>query len=148
MKILLTKNVKGLGNTGQIVEVSRGFATNNLIPSGIAKIPTVQEEINAQNFVPKGDKDSLEFKEWAKLATAKLSGKTVSFVKKASEKGHLFGSITEKDIVEKIKTDYELEIEETQIHISKNIKDLGDNRVEVVFSPEYHSAFTVRVEAE
>lgn len=147
MKVLLTKNVKGLGTAGQLVDVPRGFAINNLLPQFLAKLPTVSEEVAAENFVPKNDKDSTEFVEWAKMATAKLSGKTLLFSAKASEKGHLFGSISEKDITDRINADFDVEISEDQVVISKNIKDLGDNRVEVVFSPEFHAALTVRVEA-
>lgn len=148
MKVLLIKNVKGLGNAGQLVDVQQGFAINHLIPAGLVKIPTVEEEIKAETFVPKNTKDSAEFTEWAKMAVAKLAGKTLSFTGKASEKGHLFGSITEKDIAAKINDEYDIEIDTDQIHIAKHIKDLGDNRVEIVISPEYHAALTVRVEAE
>ncbi len=147
MIVLLLKNVRGLGTAGQTVDIPRGFAVNNLIPAKLAKIPTVAEEVKAENFVPTAEKDSTEFIEWAKAAVAKLGGKTLLFSAKASEKGHLFGSITEKDIAERVNKDLDVEISEDQIQISKNIKDLGDNRVEIVFSPEFHAALTVRVEA-
>lgn len=147
MIVLLLKNVRGLGNAGQTVDIPRGFAVNKLIPAQLAKIPTVAEEIKAEGFVPNAEKDSSEFIEWAKAATVKLAGKTLLFSAKASEKGHLFGSISEKDIADRVNKDFDLEISEDQIQIAKNIKDLGDNRVEVVFSPEFHAALTVRVEA-
>ena len=147
MIVLLLKNVRGLGTAGQTVDVPRGFAANNLIPGKLAKIPTIAEEVSAETFVPNVGKDSTDFVEWAKMATAKLAGKTLLFSAKASEKGHLFGSITEKDIAERVNTDLDVEITEDQIHISKHIKDVGDNRVEIVFSPEFNAALTVRVEA-
>ncbi len=147
MNILLLKNVKGLGTAGQLIDVPRGFAVNKLIPSQLAKFPTVEEELKAEAFVPNVEKDSSEFVEWAKATVVKLSGKTLLFSGKASEKGHLFGSISEADIAERIKSDFEVEVEANQIHIDKKIKDLGDNRVEIVFSPEFHAALTVRVEA-
>ena len=147
MIVLLLKNVRGLGTAGQTVDVPRGFAVNKLIAGKLAKIPTIAEEVKAESFVPTTEKDSTEFIEWAKAATAKLAGKTLLFSAKASEKGHLFGSISEKDIAERVNKDFDLEISEDQIHIAKNIKDLGDNRVEIVFSPDFHAALTVRVEA-
>ena len=147
MNVLLLKNVKGLGTAGQLVDVPRGFATNKLIPSKLAKFPSVEEELKAEAFVPNAEKDSSEFVEWAKATIVKLSGKTLVFSGKASDKGHLFGSISESDIAERIKSDFDIDVEVNQIHIDKKIKDLGDNRVEVVFSPEFHAALTVRVEA-
>ncbi len=147
MKVLLLKNVKGLGVAGQVVDIPRGFAVNKLIPAKLAKFPSVEEELKAESFVPNGEKDSSEFIEWAKATVAKLAGKTLLFTAKVSKKGHLFGSISEADIAERIKTDFDVEVEENQIHVIKKIKDIGDNRVEVVFSPEFHAALTVRVEA-
>ena len=146
MKVFLLKNAKGLGNAGQLVDVAQGYAINKLIPQGIGKIPTLSEEAASKNFVP-DTKESPEFIEWAKMAIAKIGGKTLLFSEKASEKGHLFGSITEKNIVDRIKSDMQIEVKESQIDMPKHIKDLGDNRVEVVLSPEYHAAFTIRVEA-
>ncbi|HIP33765.1 MAG TPA: 50S ribosomal protein L9 [Bacteroidia bacterium] len=147
MNVLLLKNVKGLGVAGQLVDVPRGFAVNKLIPGKCAKFPSTEEELKAEVFVPNVEKDSSEFVEWAKATVVKLSGKTLLFSGKASDKGHLFGSISESDIAERIKADFDVEIDESQINITKKIKDLGDNRVEIVFSPEFHAALTVRVEA-
>ena len=147
MNVLLLKNVKGLGTAGQLVNVPRGFASNKLIPAKLAKFPSVEEELKAEAFVPNAEKDSSEFVEWAKATIVKLTGKTLLFSGKASDKGHLFGSISASDIADRIKSDFEIDVEESQIHIDKKIKDIGDNRVEIVFSPEYHAALTVRVEA-
>ncbi len=150
MKVLLTKNVKGLGVAGKLVDVAIGFASNYLIPNGLAKLPTIAEEVKARNAVltPDAGKDSLEFKEYAKMVVAKLSGKTLLFSAKASNKGHLFGSITEKDIVARVKSDFDIDLTENQVILGgSHIKNLGDNRVEVALSSEYHVAITVRVDA-
>lgn len=150
MKVLLVKNVKGLGVAGKLVDVSIGFASNYLIPQGLAKLPTIAEEMKAKDAVltPDAGKDTNEFKEYAKMVIAKLSGKTVLFAAKASEKGHLFGSISEKDIAERIKSDFDIELAENQLSLGgSHLKNIGDNRVEVVLSPEYHAAFTVRIDA-
>lgn len=150
MKVLLIKNVKGLGVAGKLVDVAIGFASNFLLPQGLAKLPTIAEEVAAKNAVltPDAGKNTTEFKEYAKMVIAKLSGKTLLFSAKASEKGHLFGSISEKDIVARVKSDFDLEIDENQISLGgAHLKNIGDNRVELVLSPEYTAAFTVRIDA-
>lgn len=147
MKIILTKNVAKLGNAGDIVDVSNGFAMNKLLPQGLAKLATASETAKASDNASKKAKDSLEFIEWAKVSIAKLSGKTLLFSEKTSEKGHLFGSITEKQISEKISADLDITLEENQIHIPKHIKDLGDHRVEIALSTVYTAALSVRVES-
>jgi large subunit ribosomal protein L9 len=148
MKIILNKNVAKLGNAGDVLEVATGYAMNKLIPAGLAKMATASEVAkNAENAAQKA-KDSLEFKEWAKMAITKLSGKTLVFTEKVSEKGHLFGSVSEKDISARIEKELDVKLEESHISLPKHIKDLGDHRVEIVLSPEYHAALTVRVEGE
>lgn len=150
MKVLLTKNVKGLGVSGKLVDVAIGFASNFLLPQGLAKLPTIAEEIQARNalLTPDAGRDTTEFKEYAKMVIAKLSGKTMLFSAKASEKGHLFGSITEKDVVARIKSDFDIDLSENQISLGgSHLKNIGDNRVEIVLSPEYHAACTVRIDA-
>jgi large subunit ribosomal protein L9 len=148
MKVLLLKNVKKLGTAGQLVDVAEGFAQNKLIPTGLAKIPTVAEEIEARNFDANRAKDTAEFIEWAKMAVAKLEGKVLEFAAKASEKGHLFGSVAETDIAEKIKSECDLEVSVNQINLKKHIKDLGDANVEIALSSDYSATVVVRVSAE
>jgi large subunit ribosomal protein L9 len=148
MKVLLLKNVKNVGTAGHIVDVSQGFAQNKLIPSRLAKIPTVKEESEANNLDANRAKDTAEFVEWAKMAVAKLEGQSLSFVAKASEKGHLFGSIAEKEIVEKIKSELDLEISANQVHLEKHIKDLGDTPAEITLSPDFSATLTISVTAE
>lgn len=147
MKIVLTKNVAKLGNAGDIVDVSNGFAMNKLVPQGLAKLATANQTAKAAVNASQKAKDTLEFIEWAKATVAKLSGKTLLFSENTSEKGHLFGSIAEKQIVEKISKELSIDLEENQIQIPRHIKDLGDHRVEIALSPNYTAALSVRVEA-
>ncbi len=145
MKVLLLKNVKNVGTAGHIVEVSDGYAQNKLIPSRLAKIATISEEAKAKNIDATRAQDSSEFIEWAKMAIVKLEGKALSFEAKASDKGHLFGSVSETDIAEKIKAEFSIELENSQVHLVKHIKDLGDHTVEIALSPEYSANITVKV---
>lgn len=150
MKVLLVKNVKGLGVSGKLVDVAIGFASNYLIPQGLAKLPSIAEEVKAKDAVLTSDagKTSVEFKEYAKMVVAKLNGKTLLFSAKASDKGHLFGSISEKDIVGRVKSDYEIDLTVDQVVLGgSHLKNIGDNRVQVVLSSDYSVAITVRIEA-
>ena len=147
MKVLLLKNVKNLGTAGHIVDVSAGYAQNKLIPSRLAKIASMAEEEAAKNVDTVKAQNSAEFVEWAKMAIAKLEGKALSFEAKASDKGHLFGSVAEADIAAKIKAEFDLDIEENQVHLVKHIKDLGDHSVEIALSADYSATITVSVVA-
>lgn len=146
MKVLLKKNVKNLGVKGNLVEVSRGFAVNKLVKTGFAIIPTIQDELLATQTSLNLEKNSEKFIENANKIIEILKGKTVLFSEKVSNKNHLFGSITEKHIVDRINKDFSLELQESQVDLNKHIKEIGDHRVEIVFSTDLHVAITVRVQ--
>ncbi len=147
MKVLLLKNVKNVGTAGHIVEVADGFAQNKLIPSRLAKIATLSEESTAKTIDATRAANSAESIEWAKMAITKLEGKALSFEAKASDKGHLFGSVSEAEISEKIKAEFDLDVEISQVHLVKHIKDLGNHSVEIALSADHSANITVSVVA-
>jgi large subunit ribosomal protein L9 len=146
MKILLKKNVKNLGSKGAIIEVSRGFGVNNIVKTGVGVIPTVHEELLAIKNFSNIEKNSKEFIETSNKTIEALKGKTILFLEKVSNKNHLFGSISEKNIVDRIKKDFSIELQESQVSLDKHIKEIGDHRVEINFSSDLYVAVTIRVE--
>jgi len=100
MQVILLEKVSNLGNLGDVVKVKDGFARNFLIPHGKAKRAT---EANLKAFearraeLEKAQADALAK---AQERGAKLEGLTLQMVQKAGPDGHLFGSVTNYDIVE------------------------------------------------
>ena len=108
MKVILTKDLKGSGKAGDLVDVKDGFAKNFLLPKGLAKVADNMglNEIKTKN-------DALLYKkkkeeEDAKNLAKKLDGVTVLITAKAGENGKLFGSVTSKEIAEKINSDFNI----------------------------------------
>ena len=125
MKVILTKDLKGSGKAGDLVNVKDGFAKNFLIPKGFAKIADNMglNEMKARNeaLLYKKKKEEENAKDLAK----KLDGKTVLITAKAGEKGKLFGSVTSKEIAEKIKNDFSVVLEKRKISMPEDIKTFG-----------------------
>lgn len=148
MKIILKQDVKGLGKAGSMVNASDGYARNFLIPKGLAV------EATAGNIKEMESKKEAERKKSEReLAAAKeLAEKikaTVLVIKaKTGENGKLFGSITSKDIAEKLKSDYKIEIDKKKIELEEAIKSIGNFEVEVKLYPGVISKLTVKVEQE
>ncbi|MBN2584852.1 MAG: 50S ribosomal protein L9 [Planctomycetes bacterium] len=98
MKLLLAEDVRHLGKAGDIVNVRDGYARNYLVPQGLALVPT-QGNIERVEELRKKRQADLEARK-ARLAEAAaiLEGTSITIKAQANEQGHLFGSVTQKDI--------------------------------------------------
>ncbi len=148
MKVILKQDVKGLGKKEDMVNVNDGYARNFLFPRGVAA------EASASNInVMNTKKEAEKTKKDRELAQAKelalMVKKTVVVIKsKSGENGKLFGSITNKDISDKLKSDFHIDIDKKKIILSEPIKSLGDTEVEVKLYPEVSTKMTVKIVQE
>lgn len=148
MKIILKQDVKGLGKAGSMVNASDGYARNFLIPKGLA-VEATAANINEMESKKEAERKKSE----RELAAAKgLAEKIKSIVlvikAKTGENGKLFGSITSKDIAEKLKSNYKIEIDKKKIELDEAIKSTGNFEVEIKLYPGVNSKLTVKVEQE
>ena len=111
MKVIFTQDVKGSGKKGEVKEVADGYARNFLIGKGLAV------EANAQSMTElKNREQSQKYKietetAAAKKAASEIQGKTIRIKAKAGQNGKLFGSVTSKEIAEKLKSIFETDKE-------------------------------------
>ena len=124
MKVILKADVKGLGKKGELVNASDGYARNFLFPRNLAV------EADAQNVTEmKNAEASKQFKydtdkANAQAAADKINGKTVVLTAKAGKGGKLFGSVTAKEIAQKIKSDFAIDVDKRKITVGE-IKAFG-----------------------
>jgi large subunit ribosomal protein L9 len=148
MKVILKQDVKGLGKKEQMVEVSPGHARNFLLPRGLA-VEASSENINIMNTKKAAEKTrkDKEF-ENAKVLASKLEGKTIVIKAKAGENGKLFGSITSKDISDKLKDDLKLDVDKKKINLPDALKTLGTTQVEIRVYPKVSATINVSIVSE
>ena len=148
MKIILTKYYEKLGDVGDIVEVKSGYANNYLIPNGVA-LPATRGNINQTELVKKAaiKVEARNIKEAEELA-GKLGALEVTFIVKTGEEGKLYGSITNKDIAEKIFEDKKIEIDRKKVDMHEHIKELGEYDIELKLYKEVKSSVKVKVEPD
>ena len=144
MKVVLLKDVKGSGKTGDIIEAKDGFAQNFLIKRGLAK-PADAQAINEN----KTQKAAQEFhrKETLKAnkeLREKLDGKEVTIQVKAGESGKFFGSVTNKEVADKL-LDMGFEVDKKKITVPSGIKTAGSYQVTVKISAEETAKITLHV---
>jgi len=147
MKVLLNSDVQKVGYRGDIVEVKRGYFMNFLYPNNFAiaaddKTIALAEKRNESRVVQK--KQVLDN---AKEILEKLKGLSITLSGKVSDKGHLYGSITEADIVEAVKKSAKVELEKEFLKMD-HLKDLGEHKVIVHLGDKLEQEITVVIEAE
>jgi len=145
IKVILQEKVKGVGEKLSLCDVKKGYALNFLIPEGLAQVATPRSIIEAENE----KKRLLELEEVmlkdAESIVEKINGKRIEFVEKASEKGVLYGSITEANIVERLSSGFSVEVMEKAIIMKKHLKHVGEEKITVEISKKYKAEIIVVV---
>ena len=130
MKVILKQDVKGLGKKGELVNASDGYARNLLFPKGLAAEANAQAMSEFKNK-QQAEKYRIETETAAaKAAAERISGKTVHITAKAGQNGKLFGSVTSKEIAEKVRDEFGIETDKRKI-IVDDIKQFGTYEFEI-----------------
>ncbi len=129
MKVILLKDVRRVGQHGEVKNVADGYAVNFLFPQKLAEPATEQKikEIEAR----RQELDAAAKKEAEVLDNkiAMLKGKTLMLEARATEKGGLFKTISGSDISRAILAQQQLEIPENIIDFPEPIKTVGEHHV-------------------
>jgi large subunit ribosomal protein L9 len=146
MKVLLIKDVKGLGKAGEIKNAKDGYARNYLIPKGFAKLAT-PEVIKEWEEEQKRKEAKLQA-EIAKLneLKEKIENTTLVIKHKLGANGRLYGAITNKEVAEALK-EKGIEIDKKHIDM-KQIKTVGEYEVDIKLGHGIHAKLKLIVEGE
>ena len=130
MKVLLLQDVRGTGKKDDIVEVSEGYGRNFLLPRGLA----VEANSQAMNeFKNKENAEKYRIKVETEKALADkglIDGKTIKFLGQPGNNGKLFGSVTTKEIAEKIKNEFSVVVDKKKISVD-DIKTYGTYKASI-----------------
>ncbi|KFF30515.1 50S ribosomal protein L9 [Bifidobacterium bombi] len=144
-KIILTKTVSNLGQSGDVVEVRAGYARNYLIPQGFgfaySKGAAAQIDALKRARLAK----SVATREDAVAAKSAIEGTVVEISAKVSESGKLFGGISTADIAKALESKAAVDPKSIKVD---SIKTTGDFAATVTLHPEISASFTVRVVSE
>ena len=143
MKVLLRSDVDGLGRTGDIVEVARGYARNYLVPKGLAIEAaagvTAQAEAMQRKRALKAAADQAE----AEATAARIAGVVVQVTAKASDEGRRFGSVGIAEVADALTAQIGRELDRRQVG-GEVVKEVGSHE----FTVELHSDVAVPVTVE
>jgi large subunit ribosomal protein L9 len=131
MKVVLQKDVPGLGKKDTAVDVAEGYARNYLIPRGLA-LPASSAALKRIEVIRDAERRK-EAREEAKARedARKLKERGVTIRGKAGEKGRLYGSITSKDVADTIRAVIGVDVDRRKIELKDPIRELGEHMVTV-----------------
>ena len=102
MKVLLTQTIERTGIVGEVLDVSDGFARNYLIPKGLAIQPTDGNIKRLEQAKKDYEAKAKLVREQKEKLIATLAGVEVTLIRNANDEGHLFGSVSKRDIAEEL----------------------------------------------
>lgn len=144
MRVILTEDIDSLGLAGQVVEVSRGYARNKLIPGKLAVEATSGNMKVFEKARSEFEIRSLKEKERAEKLAREIEEITLTISQKAGEKGKLYGSVTSLDLIQAM-TEQGVEFDRRKIRLPEPIKALGDFEVPVRLQSEVTAIIKVSV---
>ncbi|MGR3293938.1 MAG: 50S ribosomal protein L9 [Candidatus Scalindua sp.] len=147
MKILLKKEIKKLGNIGDVVDVANGYARNYLLPKKLAAVVTKGNiaQINLQ-MLKNEEKRKEEIKD-LKVLAAKIADISYTITVKTNKEGKLFGSVTANDIA-KVLTENGFQIDEKMVILETPIKKCDLHNITVVLHPDVNTQCRVWIVSE
>ncbi|MDR1799835.1 MAG: 50S ribosomal protein L9 [Bifidobacteriaceae bacterium] len=146
-KLILTREVTGLGAPGDVVEVKDGYARNFLLPGKLATEWTKGAEKQIQAMRRATRAREMATVEDALAAQEVLRSSTVEVPAKAGAGGRLFGTVTADDIAQAVKTATGFEVDRRKIELAERIKTTGDYTVTVRLHESVVAPIAVRVVA-
>lgn len=147
MKVLLCEDIQKLGYFGDVVEVAEGYARNYLLPEGLAIVPTDDNLRSLAEEKAKRAEQRIKERERLESAAEKTKGAEAVIAAKANELGHLFGSVTAKDIAANLR-EQGFEVADEVVKLKEHIKQTGVYIVNLKFTDELTVPVTLTVVAE
>jgi len=148
MKLILTREVAGLGSAGDVVTVKDGFARNFLLPRGNAIAWSLGGEKQIQSIRRARAAREIRDIDHAKEIKAKLESSTITTKVKVGAKGVLFGSVTDKDVAAAIKSAVAIDIDRHSIKTKSHIKKIGNHEVKISLGHNVVATVNVSVVAQ
>ena len=125
MKVLLRSDVKGVGRRGDIGDVRSGYARNFLLPTGAALAANDTMETQAASMRKSRDLRDAQSREAAEAQRRVIEAAQVVVSARAGTNGRLFGSVTEADVVNGLRTATGISLDRAAIHMDEHVKELG-----------------------
>ena len=142
MEVILLERVEKLGAIGDVVKVKDGFARNYLLPNKKALRANDSNRKLFESNRARIEEENATKRSDAEKASKAVEGKSVKLIRQASNVGHLYGSVSARDIAEALEG-VGAKVAKSQVVLDHPIKAIGVHEVRIALHPEV--AVTVKV---
>ena len=131
MQVILKGDVEKIGRRGEIVDVSRGYVRNFLVPRGLAEVATPGKMEEARRRMEEAEERDRRLAERAEDVAATLNKTVITIEARTGEDERLFGSVTAANIADAIQRARGVHLDRRRIRLEEPIKSLGTHQVPV-----------------
>jgi large subunit ribosomal protein L9 len=132
---ILLQDVENVGERGAVVDVSKGYLRNFLIPRKLAEPATKNAIAAARRRQEAADRAAATATQTARENAELLNRTVLTISHQAGEDGRLFGSVTSQDLVDAIKEARGIAIDRRDVRLDEPIRTVGTRMVEVEIAP-------------
>lgn len=148
MQVILTQKIEKLGRKGDVKAVKPGYYRNYLAPNGLAIVVTPARLKWAEGLQAKAVKEIEQVREHANEIKKQLEATPLVIEAKTTSKDTLYGSITEKNLVDIFKEQAKIKLEKKQIEIKEPIKKIGEHKVKIKLTDDVEVEVNIEVKAK
>jgi large subunit ribosomal protein L9 len=146
-EIILKESVPGLGAEADIVKVRKGYARNFLIPTGKAYEVTPQNLKRLNQLKSKrAEREAREFNDAEEFAR-EINKAKLEFILETGETGKAFGSVTAKDIEDKLRSDFGITVDRHKIELERPIKESGEKQVSIKLHHQVSAKLRIEIKS-
>jgi large subunit ribosomal protein L9 len=131
MQVILKQDVEKIGRRGDIIDVSRGYVRNFLVPRGLAEMATPGKLEEVRREMEETEERDRRMAERASDIAATLNKSVITIEARTGEDERLFGSVTAANIASAIERARDIRIDRRRVKLDEPIKSLGTHQVPV-----------------
>ncbi len=145
MQVILKQDVDRIGRRGDIIDVSRGYVRNFLMPRGLAEMATPSKLEEVRREMEEAEERDQRMAERANEIAQTLNKSVITIEARTGEDERLFGSVTAANIASAIEKARDVRIDRRRIKLEEPIKSLGTHQVPVQVHGEIEASVKVIV---
>jgi large subunit ribosomal protein L9 len=131
MQVILKQDVDKIGRRGEIIDVSRGYVRNFLVPRGLAEMATPGKLEEVRHEMEEAEERDRRMAERASEIAGILNKSVITIEARTGEDERLFGSVTAANIASAIERARDVRIDRRRVRLDEPIKSLGTHQVPI-----------------
>jgi len=148
MKVILARDVPGLGRKMEVREVADGYARNYLFPRGLAIPASAKAQQNVAQLLDERERQEARKRQEQQTLGERLQSLVLRIPARAGADGRLYGSVTAQRIAQALKEQHALDIDRRKIKLGESIKDLGAYQAHIALGPGTEAVLRIEVVQE